>query len=118
MPAGLHRLQNIHIAAAAAQISGQIMANCIIIRIGVFGQQSHRRQDEPRRAIGALKGGVIEIGLLYRMELTLLGQTFNGSNFFTCGLYGQNQTTTHRPAIQQNGAGPAHSDPAALTGTN
>src|SRR6266849_1664398 len=64
----LHRLDNVLVAGAAAEIAGERAADLGVAGAGVVTKQLDRRQDHPRRAITALQPVLFPEAFLNRME--------------------------------------------------
>ena len=68
-----------HVAGAAADIAVHVMDDLFASRIGDLIQQRFGRHDHARRAEAALKGELVDEGLLDRMERAIgFFQTFDG----------------------------------------
>src|SRR3990170_4708862 len=76
-------------------------------------KEIHRRQHHPGSAKTALQGVVVEKGLLNRMELFSLCQTFDGGDFGAIGLNREEDARANDSPIQKYGAGAAHAMLAA-----
>ena len=69
-----YRFLYLHVAAAAAEIAGEISSYLLRCRSRILCQKALRAQDEARCAIGALKSIVVNKCLLDRMEFAVLGR--------------------------------------------
>ena len=81
-----HRLKNIGIASAAAQIAGQIFADSLRVGVWVFVHQSNGGQDKSGGAVGALESGMVDVSLLDRVKVTAVSQTLNRRASVSSGL--------------------------------
>ena len=59
---------------------------------------------------------MIHEGLLHRMQLVAVGQTFDGADFLAVGLHREHQAGAHRLAVDDHGAGAADAVLAADMG--
>jgi len=107
-------LQNIDIRPAPAKIPRKILLNLLLRRVCVFFQKRHRRKHKPRRAIGTLKPGLLDEGLLNGMQIAILGKPFNGLDVMPHRLNGQHQATADQLAVEQHRTRPAHADSTPL----
>src|SRR5713101_10001004 len=64
----LHRLDNVLVAGAAAEIAGERAADLGLAGAGIVTKQLDRRQDHPRRAITALQPVLFPEAFLNRLE--------------------------------------------------
>src|SRR5262249_62231381 len=67
-----HRLLNLIVTAAAAQITGQVGANLFHRRRRIFLQKTFGAQNKSGCAIGTLKRAVIDERLLNRMDVAAM----------------------------------------------
>src|SRR6266403_5273883 len=75
------RVENLLVAGAAAQVSGQAIADLLIGWIGKSLQELARRQDHSWRADSALRAARFRERLLHRVQLSIFGQAFHGHDF-------------------------------------
>src|ERR1700692_2010944 len=99
-----HRLKNLHIPRAATQVSCQPVANLCICGIWVSFQQIDCCQHHPGRTDAALCSAAIDKCLLHRVELVVVGHTFNGRNRGAIGLCDRYKTAVYYLSINQYGA--------------
>ena len=83
----------------------------------VLLHESGGRHDQARGAKTALYGARIDIGLLDPGELTVPGLTLHRADGLSVRPHGQGDAGIHRNVIQQDRAGTAFADAAALLGT-
>ena len=94
-PSRFHRLRcffdradNLRIARAPAEVSGDRQADFVIRRIGISIEKGLGGKDHPRRAEAALRRAFGHKSILQRMELSLGGHPFDGRDLFPIGLNG------------------------------
>jgi hypothetical protein len=93
--------------SAAADISLQGLYDFRLTGIGIFLQERDAADNHSRSAIGALECALIEKGLLHRMELAVLFESFNGGDGFSGCVADRELAGAAGRAIEQNGAGAA-----------
>src|SRR5947209_3801872 len=76
----LHRVDDLGIGAAAAEISGEIMADRLVVWIRVTLQQLGGHQQEARRAIAALERAGLDECFLHRTEPVAVGERLDGAH--------------------------------------
>src|SRR5258708_11517218 len=91
--------------STAADISLQGLYDFRLTGIGIFLQERDAADNHSGSAIGALECALIEKGLLDRMELTVLLESFDGGDGFSGGVAGRKLAGAAGRAIEQNGAG-------------
>src|SRR3989442_5548683 len=106
--------QYIGIPCAAAKISGQILANFVIRRIGNFVEQRFDRKDKSRRAIGALQRALRHESFLNGVKVLAVPKSFQRQDLTSRGTNGKQEARTHRPAVKQHGTGSTSADAAAF----
>src|SRR5580765_517852 len=79
-------------------------------------KQALHGHDHTGRTIAALKSLMFEKCLLHRIELAVVGQTFDGDYVSTLGVCGKHETRTDGPSIDQYGARAADTHAAAFHG--
>ena len=108
---GLHRLDDIVIAGAAAQIAVEFGADGLLGGVGMVVHQVDGAHHHARGAEAALQAMMLAKRLLHRMQRAIgLGQAFDGDDIGALCLHRQDVAAFHRATVQVNGAG------AALTG--
>ena len=112
-----HRLDDVLVAGAAAEIAGDRGADLVLVGVGVLGQEGHQREQEARGAEAALQRVRFAKGLLQRVERAVGGgQPFDRGDLATVHLHAEQQTRAHRLAVDEHRAGAAHSVLAADVG--
>jgi RimJ/RimL family protein N-acetyltransferase len=113
---GEHRLGDLLVAGAAAQVPAQREPHVVLARVGISPQERLRRDQHPRRAEAALDAALVEERGLERMQLAALGKSLDGGDLAAVGLEGEVGARVHRAAVDQHHAGPALGVVAALLG--
>jgi hypothetical protein len=103
----LHRLDDIVIAGATAEIAFEGVANGRLVRILLPGKEGGRGQHHPRRAIATLQTVLLPERPLDGMEHPPGRKTFDGRDFVTIGLSREQRATLYPDTIQQDRAGAA-----------
>src|SRR5262249_20421468 len=111
-----HRVDDLGIGGAAAEIAREIVPDLIVVRIGMGIEQLRCHQQESRRAIAALEGARLDEGLLHRTERLRLRirQRFDRAHLDAVDEGGEVEATGDGRAVHQHGAAAAHALPAAL----
>jgi len=104
------------IAGAAAEVPGDGFSDLGFGRGGVMIEESSGAQDHSGGAETTLDGSIIEEGLLEWREPLFRGDSFDGGNLAAFTLSGQDQAGVDRPAVKDDSAGAAFTDPAAFFG--
>ncbi len=111
-----HRLDDVVVAGATAQVALQPVADLLLGGVGVLGQQAGGGHDHPRGAVAALEAMVVPEGLLDRMELAVRGHALDRGDLRAVGLHGQDRARLHGLAVQVDRAGAAVGRVAAHVG--
>src|SRR5215204_658951 len=74
----LHRLDNLHVASAHAQVAGEIVPNVVLRGLDVALQQGVAGHHESRRAEAALQREVRDECLLDRRQRAVARESFDG----------------------------------------
>src|SRR6266511_13585 len=108
-PAGgvLNRLDDLHIAGAAAQMPDHGVADLVLARIGVLVEQRLCRQDESRGAEAALDAALLHEGFLDLIELAAVSERCDGLDVLALRLHRQIEAGVDRLAVDENRAGAA-----------
>ena len=78
------------VASTPAQVTGNSTSHFLLIRLWIFVKQSLSRHQHTGGAESALKGPVIEEGLLQGMQLIFLCNSFYGFDVFSLSLNSEN----------------------------
>src|SRR5215831_5814421 len=73
-----HRLDDFHVAGAAADVAAECRANVILARMRIAAQQPRRRHDESGRAVAALGAELFMEPALHRRKAAVLAERFDG----------------------------------------
>ena len=111
---GFDGLENLKIARAPAQISGDRFADLIAAGVRIPIQQSLRRDQDCRRAISTLRRAEIGKSILQGMKVSVLSEAFHSQYLRSTTLECKHETGKHGPAVQKYGASPAFSQFAAV----
>src|SRR5262245_13262654 len=111
-----HRVDDLGIGGAAAEIAREIVPDLIFVRIGMGIEQLRCHQQESRRAIAALEGARLDEGLLHRTERLRLRirERLDGAHLGAVDKGGEVEAAGDGRAVDQHGAAAAHALPAAL----
>src|SRR5512143_1448762 len=112
----LHRLDDVHVARAAAQVAGDGVADLVFRRLLAAFQQGVAGEHHAGRAEAALQAVLLHEPLLDRIERRVLFQALDGHHLAAVGLHRQHGTALHRLAVEQYGAGAAVAGVAADVG--
>src|SRR2546425_13243601 len=111
-----HRLENLHIAGTAAQITCQAGANVRLARVRILFQQIQCGQDHSRSADATLRAAAVDERLLYGMQLFFAGDTFDSLNLRAFNLSDWYQAAIHDLAVDEYRAGAAFAFAATFFG--
>jgi hypothetical protein len=103
----LHRLEDLLVAGASADIAAQTFLDLLEVSLGVAPQGRRRRHHHAGDAIAALAGTGLMEGLLDRRQVAAVGQPFDGLDLRITGLGGREKATLHQYAVDENGTGAA-----------
>src|SRR5947209_956467 len=104
---GLHRVDDVLVSGAAAEVPLQAVADLVVGGIGMIGQELSGGHDHARRAESALQPVLIPEGLLDGVELAGGGHAFDGQQFAAVGLHGEHGARFDGPAVEHDGTGAA-----------
>src|SRR5947207_13491505 len=96
---GLDGLENLKIARAPAQISGNRSADLIAAGVRIHVQQSLRRDQNRRRAIAALRRAEIGTSILQGMKVSVSSEASYSQYFCSTTLECQHETGKHGLAV-------------------
>ena len=112
----LHRLDDLRVACATAEIAGECVTNFILGRILILVEQRLGHHQHSRRAVAALGAAVLNERLLNRVQLGADLQSLDGDDIGAVELAGKHQTGVDRLAVQKNRASAAVAGAAAFFG--
>ncbi len=107
------RVDDVLVAGAAADVALERVADLVLARARILGEQAHRREHHPARAVAALKRVMRVEALLQRMERAVLGQPLDRRDLVPVRLDAEQRARLHRFAVEQHGAGTARRGVAA-----
>src|SRR5919197_3050474 len=106
-----HRLPDLGIGAAPAEVARQVVVHVPVARLRVLGQQGASHHDEPGRAVPAL----VALGLPERAAHRVVRpQSLQGQHVDTLRPGGPGQARADRPPVDEHRARPARPHAAAL----
>src|SRR2546428_5615864 len=111
---GLHRVHDLRVARAAAEVALERGADRLAIGPRLALEEGQRRQQHARRAEAALHGAVAHERLLQRMQATVALQPAQRDDGAASQPRGQDEARGHRPPVEQHRADAAHALVAAL----
>src|ERR1700674_780927 len=101
---GLHRLDDVHVARAPAEVAFQALADLVLRRVRVLLQEVGRGHDETGRAVAALQTVLVPERLLERVELPIFGHALNRGQLLALGLDGEHRAALDRLAVDEDRA--------------
>src|SRR5262245_36875387 len=101
------------IAGATAEVAVESVADLLFRRLRIPHQQLMRGENHSRSAETALQPVTLPKSLLERMELFLLGQTFDCQNISALRLHRKHRARLHRCVVEHHCAGSADAGFAA-----
>src|SRR5207302_7075682 len=113
---GFDGLENLLIAGAAAQIARQGFTNLIARRVRMLVEQRLGRDEQPRRAVPALRRAEVGEGVLQRMKASVGGEPFDRCDAPAVALEAEHEAREHGPIVEQDGARAALAELAAVLG--
>jgi hypothetical protein len=97
---GFHGLENLKIARATAEISGERFADLIAARMRISIEQGLCGYQYSRRTIPALCRSKVGKSILQRVELGVFTESFYRKNVPSMALERQHKAGKHRLAVQ------------------
>ena len=107
VPHGHDRLDDVHVARAAADVPLQRDADLLLGRAGSALEECGRAHQHPGRAVAALEGVVLVEGLLERRQVAVAGEALDRRDLRALGLDREQHAALHRLAVQMHRAGAA-----------
>jgi hypothetical protein len=102
---GFDSFENLKIAGATAQVSGDCFADLIPRGAGIVIQQSLRSHQNGRCAIAALRCAEVSEGILQRVKDSVFAEALDSQYLLSAALKREQETRKHWLTIQKNGAG-------------
>src|SRR5215831_12827995 len=96
----LHRLDDVHIAGAAAQVARDRLADLLLARVLVAREERAGGHEHSRRAEAALQTVLLGETLLHRVELASLLQSLDRGDARAVGLHRENGAGLDRVAVE------------------
>src|SRR5574338_877174 len=112
----LHRLDDLHVAGAAAEVAAQRRADLGLARRRVAAQERFGAHDQPRRAESALRAEPLVEGALQPAHPAPFGQRLDRLDAVALDAGGERDAGKPRLAVDQHRAGAALPAVAALLG--
>src|SRR2546422_1167677 len=110
----LHRLIDLDVAGAAAEVAGERVLDFVSGRPGIGFEERFGSEQKGGRAVAALRGAQVGERLLQGMQLAALRHRFDGSHGVAGARETQHQARQDRRSIQQHGARAALTQLAAV----
>src|SRR5215467_235414 len=107
---------HLRVARASAEIARDAVADLLLARLRMLGEEGGRGHEDAGDAEAALGHAVADEGVLQRMEDTVVAEAFDGGDGTPARLHGEHEAARHRLAIEMHGAGAAVAGAAALLG--
>src|SRR5690349_16435497 len=111
-----HGFENLHVAGAATQVTGQRRANVGFGWLRVSFEKIDRGEHHSRRADPTLRTAMFDKRLLHRMKVVVAGDTLDRLDLTAGDLCDRNETTIHDSPVDLYGASAALSFPTPLLG--
>jgi len=112
------RFDDLVIPGATAEVPRQRLADVLVGRVRLAGEQVAGGEEDARDAVAALRRPEIREGFLQGVELPSAGQALYRLDVMAGYLDGQHQTGKHRLAIDQHGACSALTQLTAVLGAS
>src|SRR5512143_2670910 len=103
----LDRLDDVHVARAAAEVPRDRPPDVPLGRLGVGLDQRIAGHHHPGSTVAALQPVLLEEPVLDRMELAVLLEALDRHDLPAVGLDGEDRARLHRDAVEQDRARPA-----------
>jgi hypothetical protein len=105
LPGGGHdRVDDLRVARAAAEVAADRLADLVLGRARVVGQQRLCGHDHARRAVAALRCEVLGERRLDRVQRAVGRQALDGGDLVAGGLDGEDQARVDHRAVEVHGA--------------
>src|SRR5262249_11696150 len=102
---GLHRLDDVLIARAAAEIGREHIKQFLVADVGLVLKHVGGEHLETRRAEAAVQSVVRDDRAWQRVRVVRRAQAFDGADFLALRLYGEHQAGPHRLAVEDDRTG-------------
>src|SRR5215510_9350379 len=104
---GAHRLDDVLITGAAAEIGREHVEQLLVIDVRILLQRIGGQHQEARRAEAALQRVMRDEGALQWMQIVRRAESLDGTDVLILRLHREHQTRAHRFAVDDHRAGPA-----------
>src|SRR5207302_1851682 len=95
-----HRVEDLRVAGAAAEVAGERLADLVFARVGDALEQRGRGNDEPGRAEPALHRSRLDERLLHVLQTG----PFHGGDLVSVGLRGEHEACAHELPVEDDRA--------------
>ena len=102
-----HRVDDLLVPGAAAEVAGECLADLAVVRIGISREEICSRHEQPRRAEAALHRPRRQESVLQRVELRPFGERLDGTDLPAVDLDGRDEARAHELAVEPDRAGAA-----------
>ena len=92
------------VAGATTQIAFQCLGDLRAVGLRIPLEQLHSGQDHAGRAVTTLQTVAFPKPFLHGMQFAVFGQPFDGCQFATIRLHGEDRARLDRLSVEQNGA--------------
>ena len=106
-PRRFHRVDDVLIPRAPADVAFQAMPDFLLGRIRIAVQNLFRRHDHARRAESALQPVLVPERFLHGVQLAVHGQAFDGHDVRAVSLHREHRAALDGLAVDLDGAGAA-----------
>ena len=100
----LDRLDDVHVAGAAAEVAADPLPDLLLVRVRVLVEQPGRLHDHARRAEAALEAVLVPERLLERVERRAVGHALDRLDLGAVGLDGEHRARLGALAVDVDGA--------------
>src|SRR3989442_4423089 len=100
----LDRLDDVHVARAAAEVARDRLPDLELARVRVRRDERRRRHHHSRRAEAALDTVLLVEAFMHRVQLAILLEAFDGRNGGPVRLNREEGARLHGAAIEEHGA--------------
>ena len=112
---GLDGIDDLDVSGASANVVGDGFPDFIAGRMVVLQEERMGCHDHARNAEAALHCALVQEGLLKRMKTAVFAvEAFNRQDFLACDLFEFSTAGTHGFAVDEDDAGAANADMAAI----
>src|SRR5712691_12566010 len=111
-----HRAYDPHMGPTAAKIALERGADVVLSRLGFFGEQRDRADDQSAGAVAALRHLLFDESGLHRMRRRDRSEPFQGDDRLALRIRNRRQAGSRRAAVDQHAASTALAQPAPELG--